>query len=370
MTPFAAAAEMYYQHLHGCQTVWLQRSGDLLSWFAELARVDKIEIITCTATHGYLPLMQTKQAQRAQVAVAVDNFRKHFAADPAGIWLAECGYKPGVEELLAEYGIRYFFVDSHAFYYANPQPRQGVYAPVYCPNGVAVFARDPESSRSVWSAQAGYPGDPVYREFYRDLGYDGDYDYIKAHLHPDGIRRDLGLKYHAVTDPDCPLNAKEPYDPVIAHQRARDHAAHFIQQRQRQMSDLRPLLAAAPVVVSPYDAELFGHWWFEGPEFIEGVMRAAAAAPELDVVSGQHILGAEPVLQIATPSESSWGDNGYHGVWLNPQNDWVHPHLHMAEERMRQAVRLFANPTPLQDRALRQMARELLLAQSSDWTLF
>ena len=94
------------------------------------------------------------------------------------------------------------------------------------------------------------------------------------------------------------------------------------------MADLRPLLAAAPVMVSPYDAELFGHWWFEGPEFIEGVMRAAAVAPELDVVSGQHILAAEPVLQIATPSESSWGDNGYHGVWLNPQNDWVHPPTH------------------------------------------
>lgn len=367
-TPFAGAAQMYWQHLHGCRNTMRERAWQLLPWFRALMQQGALEIITCTATHGYLPLMQTKQSQRAQVAIAVDNYRKHFEQSPQGIWLAECGYQPGVEELVAEYGIRYFFVDSHAFYYAEPQPRQGVYAPVFCPNGVAAFARDPESSRSVWSAQAGYPGDPVYREFYRDLGYDGDYNYIKSHLHPDGIRRDLGLKYHAVTGSDCPLHAKQPYDPAVAHARARQHGEHFLSERRRQINDLQPLLGDAPVIVSPYDAELFGHWWFEGPEFIEAVLRGAARSENPDVRSGGQILADEPVLQVSTPSESSWGDNGYHGVWLNPLNDWVYPHLHIAEERMRQAARLHPNADGLKHEVLQQMARELVLAQSSDWT--
>ena len=366
-TPFAEAAVMYRDHLRFCLGAMARFGGNLLRWVNDLMDVGVLEAITCTATHGFLPLMLTHAARRAQVAVAVANYRKHFNRQPKGIWLAECGFIPGVEELLKAAGLRYFFVDTHAIYYGEPRPRYGVYAPVYTPSGVAAFGRDPDSSRSVWSAESGYPGDPVYREFYRDLGYDGEYAYVRNFLHPDGVRRNLGLKYHRVTG-RCALHEKAPYQPTPAFARAMEHGAHFYHARIQQVDHLRGIIERPPVIVSPYDAELFGHWWFEGPQFIESIFRAAHAAGYPVVpVTGSEYLAANPVHQVVTPSASSWGDNGYNGVWLNPTNDWIYRHLHAAEERMAELVQRFPAADGDLKQALDQAARELLLAQSSDW---
>ena len=366
-TPFAEAAVMYRDHLRFCLAAMDRFGGNLLRWVVELMEAGVVEPITCTATHGFLPLMLTHEARRAQIEVAVGNYRKHFGRQPKGIWLAECGFTPGVEELLKAAGLRYFFVDTHGIYYGEPRPRYGVYAPVYTPCGVAAFGRDPESSRSVWSAESGYPGDPAYREFYRDLGYDGEYGYIRAFLHPDGVRRNLGLKYHRVTG-KIPLHEKQAYVPTPAFGRAMEHGAHFYHQRVRQAADLAGLIGRPPAIVSPYDAELFGHWWFEGPQFIESIFRAAQAEGHsvLPMTAGEY-LAANPVHQVVMPSASSWGDAGYSGVWLNPTNDWIYRHLHVAEERMLEVARRFPAATGDLKRALDQMARELLLAQSSDW---
>jgi len=366
-SPFAEAALMYRDHFRYCLEQFDRRGGQLLSWVRELADAGAIEVITCGATHGFLPLMHSVQARRAQIAVARGNYQKHFGRDPKGIWLPECGYVPGLENLLKEQGIRYFFLDSHGLYFATPRPRHGVYAPIYTRAGVAAFGRDPESSRQVWSAESGYPGDPSYREFYRDLGYDGGYDYVRPYLHPDGIRRDLGLKYHRVTG-RVSLHDKAAYQPSEAFGRAMQHGADFHHKRQAQCAQLRALIGRPPLVVAPYDAELFGHWWFEGPQFIESALRCAHDAGELEVVTGSGYLEREPVAQVATPSASSWGDAGYNGVWLNPGNDWIYRHLHVAEERMREVARArHSHRGDLIERACQQMARELLLAQSSDW---
>ncbi len=275
-SPFAEAAVMYRDHLRYCLTVHARFDGNLVRWVRELRDAGVLEPITCGATHGFLPLMLTSEAQRAQIRIACDNYRKHFGCAPRGIWLPECGFTPGIELLLKDAGIRFFFVDTHGIYYGDPRPRFGVYAPVYCPNGVAAFGRDPESSRSVWSAQTGYPGDPLYREFYRDLGYDGDYNYVRAFLHPDGVRRNLGLKYHAITG-KVELHHKAPYRPTPAFLRAMEHGADFVSSRIAQCRHIAELIGRPPLVVSPYDAELFGHWWFEGTQFIESIFRAAAA---------------------------------------------------------------------------------------------
>jgi 1,4-alpha-glucan branching enzyme len=366
-SPFAEAAVMYRDHLRFCLAMMERFGGNILRWVCELMHAGALEPITCTATHGFLPLMLTHEARRAQVEIAVANYRKHFGRQPKGIWLAECGFMPGVEELLKAAGLRYFFVDTHSIYYGEPRPRYGVYAPVYTPCGVAAFGRDTESSRSVWSAESGYPGDPLYREFYRDLGYDGDYDYVRNFLHPDGVRRNLGLKYHRVTG-KIPLHEKAPYVPTPAFARAMEHGAHFYQARVEQARNLATLIERPPLIVSPYDAELFGHWWFEGPQFIESIFRAAhrSGYPVLPV-TGSEYLAANPVHQVVMPSASSWGDSGYNGVWLNPTNDWLYRHLHMAEERMSELARRFPAAEGDLKLVLDQMARELLLAQSSDW---
>ena len=366
-TPFAEAARMYRDHFRWCLERFDRWHGNLLGWVCALRDAGAIEPITCGATHGFLPLMLTEEARRAQVRIAATNYRKHFGQAPRGIWLPECGYAPGIERLLKDEGIRFFFVDTHGVYYGSPRPRFGVYAPIYCDNGVAAFGRDPESSRSVWSAESGYPGHPLYREFYRDLGYDGDYDWVKSFLHPDGVRRNLGLKYHAITG-KVELHEKQAYRPAPAFRQAMDHAGDFAARRLDQARHLAEMIGRPPLIVAPYDAELFGHWWHEGPQFIESIFRAAQdAGHRLLPVTGSEYLTEFVVHQVVSPSASSWGENGYNGVWMNPSNDWIYPHLHAAEERMRDCAHRWPNARGDLKRALDQMARELLLAQSSDW---
>src|SRR4051812_15420455 len=138
-----------------------QYNNNLLAGFRRFFQTGKLELITCGATHGFLPLMDVnKNAMRAQIEIGAREFERHFGKRPQGIWLPECGYIEGVDELLRDAGIRYFFTDTHGALFAEPRPKYGIYAPIICPkSGVAVLGRDTESSKQVWSAVEGYPGD-------------------------------------------------------------------------------------------------------------------------------------------------------------------------------------------------------------------
>ncbi len=365
---FESAAWMYREKLLRCRDEFELRHGrNLVHAFRTLQDAGYLEIVTCCATHGFLPLMETREAQRAQIRVAKANYRKHFGRDPRGIWLAECAYAPGVDELLKESGIKFFFVDTHGIVFGSPRPKHGVFRPVYTPAGVAAFGRDVESSKQVWSSKEGYPGDHNYREFYRDLGFDGDYDSVRNALHADGIRRAIGIKYHRITG-EVDLNDKRPYDPGVARELASEHAGNFLFNRQAQLRNLAGLLGTEPVIVSPYDAELFGHWWYEGPDFLEFLLRKMHwDQDEIRLITPSEYLAENPAHQVITPSYSSWGDKGYMEVWLSGSNDWIYRHLHKGEERMLELARANPSATGILERALNQAARELLLAQSSDW---
>jgi 1,4-alpha-glucan branching enzyme len=308
-----------------------------------------------------------EESRRAQIRVAAQDYRRHFGRSPRGIWLPECAYTPGVDTLLRDEGISFSFMDSHGLLFGKPRPRYGVFSPIFSPGGVAFFGRDTETAQQVWSAETGYPGDFSYREFYRDVGYDLDYAYIRPYLHEDGVRRNIGMKYHRVTG-RVGLAEKEPYQPARAKDVAAAHAGHFLFNRERQIDYLRGVMKRPPVVTSIYDAELFGHWWFEGPDFLECLLRKihfdqnvfkTTNAPEYLQHTGEQ--------QIVEPEPSSWGDKGYHEVWLNASNDWIYPHLHIATERMIRLANIHPEAEGLLQRALNQAARELLLAQSSDW---
>ncbi|MBN1826450.1 MAG: DUF1957 domain-containing protein [Candidatus Eisenbacteria bacterium] len=363
---FRSALEMYHAHFGRCLEVFDGCGGSLIRLFRELQDRGVLEILTCGATHGFLPLMATDEARRAQIAVGANNYRKHFGRGPRGIWLPECAYLPGFERLLAGEGIDWFVLDAHGVLFGRPRPRYAVHAPVRCPNGVAVFARDMESSRQVWSRDEGYPGDFRYREFYRDLGYDGEYHYVRSYLGDAGIRKYLGIKYYRITG-RVDLSAKEPYVPDWARQAAREHAEHFLNRRREQMRGLTEVLGRPPVVVAAFDAELFGHWWFEGPLFLESLIRRANEADHFSVVGVSDHLDRAGEVQTVVPEASSWGDKGYFEVWLRGVNDWIYRHLHHAERTMTRLARAHPDPDGLTRRALNQSARELLLAQSSDW---
>ncbi len=361
-------ARFYHHHFNHSRWLWHEKyHRDLVGAFRRLQDRGVLEIITCGATHGFLPLMQTQpEAVRAQVGVAAAHYRLHFGRDPLGIWLPECGYYPGVERELAAEGIRYFFVDTHGILDATPRPRYGVFAPLYTPSGVAAFGRDPESSEQVWSAGTGYPGDPAYREFYRDIGYDLDYDYVRPFIQATGERKNIGFKYHRITGP---TQEKDLYDWRAAFARADQHAGNFMFNREKQIEHLSLVMSdRKPVVVAPYDAELFGHWWFEGPVFLEALIRKAAHDQStFRLAAPSDYLRENPTQQVATPPSSSWGAGGYSGVWLDGSNDWIYRHLHKITEKMIRLAGDYRAPSDLERRGLNQAARELLLAQSSDW---
>src|SRR5438874_2669023 len=208
---FHRVAEMYLTRFCRARTIFLEDWGqDLIAAFRSYQERGLLEIITCAATHGFLPLLAvTPGAVRAQVEVAVAEHRRFFARAPEGFWLPECAYEPGLDAELARAGVRYFFVDTHGIAHATPRPVYGVYAPVACDSGVAAFGRDPDSSKQVWSAEEGYPGDSWYRDFYRDIGFDLDYDYVRPYLPPTGQRILTGLKYHRITGK---TDMKEAYE--------------------------------------------------------------------------------------------------------------------------------------------------------------
>lgn len=366
--PFEDTARMYLRHFEISRSLLVDKyKGNLLTGFKSLQDSGHIDILTCGATHGFLPLITREEAKRAQIKVARSNYLKHFGRPPAGIWLPECGFSPGDDRLLREAGISFFFTDAHGIVYGTPRPRYGIFAPVKTADGLCAFARDVESSRQIWSATEGYPGDFNYREFYRDLGYDGEYTYVKPYLHPDGVRRNIGIKYHRVTG-KVELHGKEPYVPDWATQRAAEHAGHFMFHREQQIEHLDRLLGRRPVVVSAFDAELFGHWWFEGPQFLNFLIRKIAADQDrISLINPTTYLGEYPDIQQVTPSMSTWGAGGYNRVWLNPINEWLYRHQHVAEERMVELANDFPSASGALERALNQAARELLLAESSDW---
>jgi 1,4-alpha-glucan branching enzyme len=151
-------------------------------------------------------------------------------------------------------------------------------------------------------------------------------------------------------------------------QTAAGHAQHFLEARMAQIRRLSEIMDRPPLVLSPYDAELFGHWWYEGPEFLDCFVRKAYFDQNVfSFTTPGEYLKEFHSHQIAKPAASSWGEEGYWRVWLNETNEWIYPHLHVAEERMTKLARQFPAPKPLQERALKQAARELLLAQASDW---
>ena len=371
---------------------------DLISQFKHFQDIGVLEIITCGATHGYFPILYVNEKTvRAQIAVGVQTYERYFGKKPRGIWLPECGYVPEADKYLREFGVDYAIVESHGVLYANPTPVYGTLAPIVSPQGFTVFGRDMESSRQVWSSINGYPGDYNYRDFYRDIGYEADYDYIKPYIAHNGVRVHTGIKYHRITGD---TDNKDIYDIQWAKDSAERQAGHFLNSRTEQIENASHYMNKPPIVLCPYDAELYGHWWYEGPYWLYILFKKIYYDEcNFELITPSEYMDKYPEIQQCQPCRSSWGANGYSEVWLNPSNDYAHKHLHTAGDRMCELAYKFRDSydvlndldnkikdlkkekkpitsitssskyrnAKLQVRTLNQAARELLLAQSSDW---
>ncbi|HEY2711002.1 MAG TPA: 1,4-alpha-glucan branching protein domain-containing protein [Chthoniobacterales bacterium] len=359
-------SRFYAQFFAETRAFYLEKLAcDVVRGFRELQDAGYLEIMASAATHSFLPLLQDfPEAQRAQVLIGCESYREMFGRSPLGFWLPECGYSHGLDSLLQAADIRWFVLDTHGLMFAQGQPQRAIFAPCFTPAGPAVFARDGESNRAVWSAESGYPGEPVYRDFYRDIGFDRSPEELALFLRPPDIRKFSGIKYHRVSGGP----KKELYDRHRASIAAKIHAEDFFQKCRARFQRTRDV-SFDPVLVSPFDAELFGHWWFEGPLFLEHfILRATREPLELRLVSPGQFLLEHPVQQVVRPNPSSWGEHGFSSVWLDEKNAWIYCHLHAATRRMTELARQYRETTdPMIDRALKQAARELLLAQASDW---
>ncbi|MGM0623523.1 MAG: glycoside hydrolase family 57 protein [Campylobacterota bacterium] len=364
---FEDVARFYRSHLLECYEIFVHKlDKDILNGYRYFYDLGYIEIITCGATHGFLPLLSPhEKSVEVQIEVAVRAHKHFFKKPPRGIWLPECAYYEGLDRILKENGLEFFFIDTHGLVFAQPTAVYGSYAPAYTPQGVAAFARDAESSKQVWSSKEGYPGDVIYRDFYRDIGYDLEYEYIKPHIDPDGTRVFTGFKYYKITGE---TDDKQVYDPQAAFAKTQEHAKNFHYNREKQFEHIAKHMDRVPLVVSNYDAELFGHWWFEGPEFLYHLFKQIDTHKVIKAVTPLEYLDFYPKNQILNPSASSWGDKGYYDVWINGGNDWIYPHLHHMSQTMQNLAKQYEHCSDYtQMRVLNQMLRELLLAQSSDW---
>ncbi|MGI8925830.1 MAG: 1,4-alpha-glucan branching protein domain-containing protein [Tepidiformaceae bacterium] len=345
-----------------------QIGGDPLRALRELESAGAIEIATSAATHGYLPLLDDDAAVRFQVHTGVRSHVRNFGRRPRSFWLPECAYEPGLERFLAAENLKVFFVETHLVTGGQargkalggmlgpyPEMRQRVPSPaaVAASHGttfraysvgrspVEVIARNERTGLQVWSASHGYPGEGNYREFHKK-------DEVS------------GLHYWRVTSPEVDLGEKEEYDPAAAAASVRAHAEHF---RGVARSELDAYTAGAGepgLVLAAYDTELFGHWWLEGVDWLEETIRGLAGDPDiLLTTAGDYVSAVPPKETIALP-EGSWGNGGDHRTWLNAETAWTWPEIHRRQHR---AAALLRDDTP----ASRQLARELLLLQSSDW---
>ena len=365
-TDRAALAMFYASLFRAHREAYTVRFGhDVVGAFADLARTGHVEILTSAATQGYLPLLDPSSVH-AQLAVGTRTTRERTGVDPRGIWLPECAYAQGLETILESFGITHFFVDpallggkrivEHGHRFEARRSGDAVAAPlvegravdVMRPyfvreSRVAAIARHDTVSGQVWSAMMGYPGDASYREFHRK-------------------DERSGLRYWRVTDVNVGLSGKGAYSPGGASERVRSHADHFV-GLVRDTIDARP--DAAPLLTVTFDAELFGHWWFEGIDWLGRVLRELSVRGPRPVTVLDHLRASPPRERVAL-QEGSWGKNNDHSTWLNDRTEWMWTELgRMANEMS--ALRSVLVTGDLRVRAARQAVRELLLAQSSDW---
>jgi 1,4-alpha-glucan branching enzyme len=394
---FRGLARFYHHWYARVLTSFQDRFGnDLLGAFKTLQDEGHVELATSAATHGYLPLLSRDSSIHGQLRTGVETYRRHFGRAPSAIWLPECAYRPAIEEeetgktvrrpglesFLAEEGLLVFFSETHTVEGGRPvgmavpgtvgpygmiarryasaitpptgdrQLEPGTSLRPYwvgdAPGQVAVLARHERTGQQVWSAAFGYPGDFVYREFHRKDA-------------------ESGMQYWRVTGSGVDLGGKEPYNPDHAAEQVSGHANHYVHLIEEQLREYHDRTGDFGSITASYDTELFGHWWFEGVDWLKAVLRGLAARPAVEMSTASRIVEQHPPDQVLSLPESSWGAGGGHYTWLNDDTEWLWPLIHGAERQMEALVSQFPAAGGMRRDILNQTARELLLLQSSDW---
>ena len=377
-------------------------NSSIIKSLKELQDKNAIEVMTCGATHGYFPLLGYDKSINLQVKTAVENYKKHFGRKPRGIWLPECAYRPtydwhsyiavepfhskrlrpGIEQFLAENEIQYFVIDEALIKNSNPIGKfngenKTNFAKLNSPEfnhtswnfdknplrlhqvasserveygTAAAYVRHHDIAMQVWSGEVGYPGEPDYLDFHK---------------------KQLGsmLRYWRVTDNKADMMYKTLYHPDWTHDKTDHQAMHFIHHIENTSNHYNRITGKLSTVCTPFDTELFGHWWFEGPQFLKSVIKGLHNSPYINPKkAGENYDILKPNEVVSIP-EGSWGENNNHDVWSNPGNTWTWEAIYNDELRLNnlmESINLNTIDEKLR-RILTQVLRELMLLHSSDW---
>ncbi len=368
---------------------------DIPKAYAEHVKAGRVELLTSNATHAYMPLMLNDASIRAQIRAGVASSERILGFKPGGMWFPECAYRPngqwhppiqwghphnrcGLEHLAADEGIHHFFVESHLVTESKSEQvfNDGMWCKVGWDeaakyphrgwrsvneghgvnsdgNGLArlwVLARDQEACEKVWSGDIGYPASGEYLEFHKQWG----------------PRR--GLRYWKITGAKTDLGDKHLYYPQDVEGKLHEHVSHFCSVIKQRLHHHRNLTGRNGVVVATFDAELFGHWWHEGVDFIKNVMLSLNSDPEVKLQTSMEYLHDVFVDKVVTLPEGSWGEEGDHRVWTNDQVNWMWEIEYRCESTFgRLTHELDWENNKEVESLLKKAGRELLLLQASDW---
>jgi len=336
--------------------------GNILKALDYYRKKGKIEILAVPATHVFLPFIcHICESVRAQVETAVVFYRDSFGIRPQGFWLPELGWTRELDPLLRSYGFGYTVTDSHGLVFGNPPPSRGAFFPVKTPHGVFVLGRDFNAASDV----AGFQDEGLYRDNNRDIGYELPSENTNLLLSRNGARCPTGYKYRKTKN----NGIDDIYEPEAAQAAAENHVRVFLENIYSRVTKASRYMKEVPVSLCAFNADSFGRFWHEGHYFLENIFRLAAEYRELQFLTPSEYLDRQPVssIEVSVPEFSSWTDNGYAEVLLDSSNDWIYRHINRAVERMVELADRFYEDTGLKERALNQAAREILLAQASDW---
>ncbi len=317
-----AEAERYRRALDRLEAI----GGETLEAFRSAAAERNVALIPSAASHAVLPLIATTPGLRLQIDAGLRSHRRRFGA-AEGFWLPECAYRPGIEPLLAERGLRFFCADQSA-----GEPPLAALAPARARAGLVAFTLDWEAVELVWS-QSGYPSDPAYAEFHR--------------LSTEGMRLwSIG---------------GDPYDPAAARARAESQAGEFAAAVAERLRAFRERRNKPGLVTFAIDTELLGHWWSEGPTWLEAVLRLVGER-------GVRLLTLPQALELHEPEErplreSTWGEGKDLRTWDSPEV----ADLAWAARRLELRLLAAIDAGTLAPQAAERGARELLALQASDW---
>jgi 1,4-alpha-glucan branching enzyme len=347
-----ALAKYYFDQAVERHTAFTIRYDcDILKALDHYRKKGRIEMLAASATNAFLPfLCRFPEAVRAQMETALSFYRYTLGISPTGFWPGELGWAKDLSPCLYSYGFTYTIINSHGLLFGKPAPSRGTFYPVKTAEGLFVLACD----YNAWAFIDGMQKEVPCRDNSLDEG--------DAFLAQNGERYNSGYKYRLE-------GSGRLYDPAAAKLSAKEHAREFLENLSGRLSGASVYMKEMPLSLCAFNADSFGRQWHEGSCFIESLFRLAADYRELQFMTPSEYLCQQHIsaMEESHPEFSSWGDNGYAELWLDSSNDWIYRHINRSIERMVELADRFTEDSSLKERALNQAAREILLAQASDW---